>query len=411
MKYRRNIEKKFKEALSTSPAVLLTGARQTGKTTLVEEYAKSKGYHYITFDDLTFLSAATRDPQGFIAGIPKPVIIDEVQRVPAIFLPIKRDIDTNREPGRYIVTGSANPLLINRVGESLAGRLETLTLFPLSQGELEGRKEDFIETVFEGEPSSRFKNNSSKEELYDLITRGGYPVVQPLNDARREAWFHGYVNDILLKDVQNLANIEKLAELPNLLKMVALRAGHILNATDLSRMLGISAASVQRYLTLLETLYMISFCRPWRASVEKRYVKSPKAYLIDTGILSYLQGITTKRMLAEPLFTGHVLENFVWQELSKQATWSSIRIDIYHFRTATGVEVDIVLEDSMGRVVGIELKNSSTIKAEDFNGLEYMQEMLGKKFVRGIVLYTGSEIVPFGGSTMLAMPIASLWHY
>jgi predicted AAA+ superfamily ATPase len=409
MKIIRNIAKRLEEALSTSRAVLLTGARQTGKTTIVENYAKTKEYTYTTFDDLSSLSIAKKDPKGFIEGLRKPAIIDEVQRVPSIFLPIKRDVDINQEPGRYLLTGSANPLLINKVGESLAGRLETLVLFPLSQGELRGHKEDFIKAAYSSENIPARQEKLSKEELYQLMTVGGYPSVQNLPESRRLAWFKSYVNDILLRDAQDLANIERLSELPDLLKMVAFRAGHIVNAADLSRLLGISAATMHRYLTLLETLYMIHFCQPWRASAEKRLVKSPKAYLIDTGILTYLQGITVERMLAEPVFTGHVLENFVWAELSKQATWSDIQVGIYHFRTSTGTEVDIVLEDMMGRVVGIELKNSDTVLHHDFKGLEYLQEMLGDKFVRGVVLYTGNQHVPFG-KKLVALPYSCLWQ-
>ncbi len=409
MRFKRNIKSRFVEALTTSPAVLLTGARQTGKTTLVEEYAKDKAYTYITFDDLTALSGAQRDPKAFIEGLPKPVIIDEVQRVPSIFLPIKREIDTHRLPGRYILTGSANPLLINHVGESLAGRLETLVLWPLSQGELEDQKEDFIKTIFDIKKSFIISDGISREELYDRITIGGYPVVQDIPKSRRDAWFKSYINDILLKDIKDLANIERLGELPDLLKMLAFRSGHVLNVADLSRLLGLSAATAHRYIALLETLYLVFFCKPWRASREKRLVKSPKPYLVDSGILTYLQGISTERMLEEPSFTGHVLENFVWQELSKQATWSKISVEIYHFRTATGIEVDIVLEDSMGRIVGIEVKNSDTVGNRDFKGLEYLQKELGKQFIRGIILYTGRQYVPFGDK-LFALPISSLWQ-
>jgi uncharacterized protein len=409
MKFKRNIEPKLEEAFSTSPAVLLTGARQTGKTTLVEDYAKDKRYYYITFDDLSTMSAAQRDPKGFIEGLPKPVIIDEVQRVPSVFLPIKRDIDLHRLPGRYILTGSANPLLINKVGESLAGRLETLILFPLSQGELVGQKDDFISVVFSKQTLPLPTQIISKEELYRRITIGGYPVVQSLNEPRRQAWFRNYVNDILLKDVQTLAKIEALSELPTLLKMVAFRAGHMINETDFSRVLGLSAATVHRYLILLETFYMISFCKPWRANKEKRLVKTPRPYVIDTGIAAYLQELSVEKMLSEPVFTGHLLENFVWGELTKQLTWSAIQIGIYHFRTSRGVEVDIVLENAMGYVVGIEIKNSDTVRPSDFKGLEYLQELLGNKFIRGIILYTGNQYIPFG-SKMVALPFSVLWQ-
>ena len=323
--------------------------------------------------------------------------------------PIKKYIDSNRKPGIYILTGSANPLLINKVAESLVGRLETLTLYPLSQGELHDRKEDFITTAFNTEQLLLPENTISKEELYKRMIVGGYPLVQPLSASRGDAWFRGYVRDILIKDVQDLSNIEGLSELPNLLKLISYRAGHVLNVAELSRQFGLSAVTTHRYLALLEALFMVYFCKPWRASAEKRLVKSPKVYMIDSGMVSFLQGMTVERLLAEPLFTGHILENFVWQELTKQATWSNLYVDIYHFRTDTGVEVDIVLEDMMGRVVGIKLKNSDTVKGHDFKGLEYLQEKFGNKFVRGIIFYTGNDFVPFS-KKLNALPFSSLWR-
>jgi uncharacterized protein len=409
MRFRRNIEQRLEEALSTSPAVLLTGARQTGKTTLVEEYAAGKSYFYATFDDIISMGLAKRDPKGFIEALHKPAIIDEVQRVPEIFLVIKRDIDQHRIPGRYILTGSANPLLLSKVRESLAGRLETLSLFPLSQGELLHRKEDFIATLFSEKQLPLPRQVISKGELYERIIIGGYPPVQGLSESRRSAWFRNYATDILIKDVQAISKIESLTELPNLLKFIAYRAGHSVNKTDLADALKLSSVTVQRYLTLLETLYMINFCQPWRPSQEKRIIKTPRIYLIDTGILAYLQGLTVERLLAEPVFTGHIIENFVWGEITKQATWSMIEVKIYYFRTASGVEVDIILEDLMGQVVGIEIKNSSTVAPDDFKGLKHLQQLLGKKFVRGVVLYTGNHYVPVE-SKLAALPFSSLWQ-
>lgn len=409
VKFTRNIDSKLEEALSTSPAVLLTGARQTGKTTLVEEYAKGKSYFYTTFDDLLAMGLAKRDPKGFIEGLPKPAIIDEVQRIPEVFLAIKRDIDQNRIPGRYILTGSANPLLLKKIRESLAGRLETLTLFPLSQGELLNKKEDFISILFSKEQLPLPKHTISKAELYEKVIIGGYPPVQNLNESRRSAWFRNYVNDILIKDIQNISKIESFTELPNLLALIAHRAGHSVNKTDLANALKLSSVTIQRYLTLLEIFYMINFCQPWRPSMEKRIIKTPRIYLIDTGILAYLQGLTVERLLAEPIFTGHILENFAWGELTKQATWSNTQVKIYYFRTASGIEVDIILEDFMGQVVGIEIKNSDTVSPNDFKGLKHLQQLLGKKFIRGIVLYTGTQYVG-AESKLAALPFSSLWQ-
>lgn len=249
----------------------------------------------------------------------------------------------------------------------------------------------------------------TRQELYSAIVKGGYSVVQELPESRRIAWFGNYINDILLKDVQTLARIEGLTELPNLLKLVALRAGHIINRADLARLMGLSASSLQRYLTLMEALYLIQFCPAWRPNKEKRLIKSPRAYLIDTSVLTYLQGITAERMLEEPLFTGHILENFVWQELAKQATWSQLAVSLFHFRTTHGPEVDIVIEDVMGRIVGIEIKNSNTVREEDFKGLAYLESLAGKKFIRGIVMNNGAQYIPFG-QKMCALPFSCLWQ-
>lgn len=408
MHFKRFIRSNLVEALSTSPAVLITGARQTGKTTLVEEYARDKNYHYITFDDLDIISAAKRDLKGFVGGLPKPIIIDEVQRVPDIFFPIKRDIDLNRQPGRYILTGSTNPLYNAHIRESLAGRLETLELYPLSQGELIEQKEDFISKAFSDTILLAPKTSLSKEDLYKIIVKGGYPSVETLSEKRRNAWFNSYINNILQKDIRDLARIEAIEQLPNLFTLLAIRAAGLLNVAELSRTNGMSATTLHRYITLLQALYLIGYSQPWSSRLGMRLLKSPKLYLIDTGILSYLQEITVERLLKEPQFTGNLLENFVWSELTKQVSWSDMRVKIYHFRTAGGIEIDILLEDQMGRVVGVEVKNSETVQSHDFKGLNYLSNVLGSKFMRGIVLYTGKTAVPFG-KNLFAMPIASLW--
>lgn len=402
----RNITSKIEKALSRSPVVLLIGARQTGKTTLMKQIGKARNYNYITFDDIRFLSAAKSDPIGFIQAVQKPVILDEVQRVPEIFLAIKQDVDQNRIPGMYALTGSANPLLIPKIGDSLAGRMEIFSLFPLSQGEILGQKDQFIDNAFNNQLPLPFEV-VSKENLYQKITIGGYPSVQVFDYEGRESWFNSYITTILQRDVKDISQISGISQLPMLLSLLATRAGSILNVSELSRTAGISASTLNRYLILLQMLFLINFQSSWSSNLGKRLVKSPKIYLIDSGLLSFLLGINLQD-ISDLRFAGSLLENFVQSELLKQSTWNNTRVKSFYFRTNSGIEVDIVLEDFSGNLVCIEIKNSSTVNSTDFKGLKYIQELTGSKFLKGIVLYTGSELVPFGPK-LIALPINSLW--
>lgn len=406
--FKRTIKPIIEDALNRSPIVLITGARQTGKTTLAKEIGAQKNYHYVTFDDIRYLAAAQSDPTGFIAGLPKPVILDEVQRVPDIFLAIKKDVDENRKPGRYLLTGSANPLMIPRLGDAFVGRMEIFTLYPLSQGELLGRRECFIDNVFKQEPISS-RAPVIRKDLLEKIVVGGYPLMQNISEHARESWINSYITTLLQRDVQDLAQISGLTEFPNLLRILATRTSNLLNVAELSRSSGIATSTLHRYITLLEALFIISFIQPWHANLGKRLVKSPKTSFIDTGILTFLLGATTERLLADSMLVGNILENFVATELRKQATWSQERVNLYHFRTQTGIEVDMILENSAGKLIALEVKASETVGANDFKGLKYLQEEAQDKFIQGIVLYTGDATIPFG-KNLFALPISSLWE-
>lgn len=404
---RRNVQTLIEKALVRSPVVLITGARQTGKTTLAQQIAQNHQFSYVTFDDIRFLSAAQRDPIGFIAGLTKPVILDEVQRVPEIFLSIKQDVDANRKPGMYILTGSANPLLLPRLGDSLAGRMEIFNLFPLSQGELLGIQENFIDTLF----NKQLPHVTKKFSLSDFYTHldiGGFPLVQNLDEQARESWFNGYVTTLLQRDVKDIAQISGLAELPNLLHILALRTSNLLNAAELSRVSGIPSTTLHRYLVLLQALFLVQLELPWSSNRGKRLVRSPKINLIDTGLISFLTGTSVTQNRLENRMLGPIVENFVVNELYKQATWNTTRVRIFHYRTNTGIEVDIILENRAGDIVALEVKNSSTVTAQDFKGLSYLANLMGEKFLHGIVLYTGSASVPFG-TNLHALPISALW--
>ena len=407
--FKRNLFSRLLESMSTSFVVLLTGARQTGKTTLMERIVKEKGYTYSTFDDLRTLAAAKEDPIGFISDLKKPTILDEVQRVPEVFLPIKQDIDKHKKAGRYILTGSANPLLVPHLSDSLAGRMEILNLWPLSQGEFRGIKEKFIDRVF----SDSFDNfpceSLDKQALIKTLIHGGYPAIHSLDsETKINSWCSSYLTTILQKDVQDLAKIEGLAHLPNLMSLLASRVSGLLNVAEISRTSGIPTTTLHRYLQLLQTLFLVILEPAWSANLSKRLSRSPKTYLIDTGLLAYLIGANQNRLTADTKLNGGFLENFVVGELNKQATWCDLRVRIFHYRTVQGnFEVDIVLEDASGHIVGIEVKSSETIHAGDFKGLKHLQEAVGNKFVRGLLLYPGPRL-PFG-KNLYALPISSLW--
>jgi predicted AAA+ superfamily ATPase len=412
-RFSRHITDKLLEALSDTPVVSLIGARQTGKSTLVQSLAQ-KHYpaQYLTLDNFGILSAARRDPVGFLEGISGPVIIDEAQRAPDLLLAIKAEVDRNRQPGRFLLTGSTHILSLPRLSDALTGRMEILTLWPLSQGEIEGRKEGFIDFLF-GKETPYLKNNhaNGKNDLIKRMLAGGYPeVLSRPKIERRRAWFESYLSSILQRDVRDLANITGLTDLPRLLHVLASRAGGLINYADLARDSGLNQVTLKRYFTLLEGIFIARTIQPWFTNRIKRLVKAPKLYLCDTGLLAYLLDLTEERLKRDPHLQGALLENFVAQELMKQRTWSRTRPEIYHFRDYVGNEVDFVLE-APGRkmLVGIEVKSSATVGPNDFKGLKVLSETLGEQFHRGIVLYTGQSIVPFG-KNLHAIPMSALWN-
>jgi predicted AAA+ superfamily ATPase len=410
--YRRNIADQFGEALADSPVVLLNGARQTGKSTLVRSgmIAGFSG-RYLTLDDAGVLAAAGTDPVGFLAGLGRPVVLDEVQRVPGLFLAIKAEVDRDRRPGSYLLTGSANVLLLPRLSESLVGRMEVHTLWPLSQGEVEGVREGFVDAAFSGGVPPVSLEVEDPLRTFERVLRGGFPeVVGRESPARRRAWFDSYVTTILQRDVRDLANIERLAQMPRLLSLLAARAAALLNYSELSRSTAMPQSTLKRYMALLETTFLVDTLPAWSGNLGKRLVKSPKLILCDTGLAAHLQGVEVRRLSAEPGLAGPLLENFVAMELKKQVTWSEVRPDIFHFRTQSGQEVDLVLEDAAGRLVAIEVKGAATVGARDFRSLRALAEATGDRFVRGIVLYTGRETVPFG-ERLFALPVSSLWRW
>ncbi len=408
--FHRALRSSLRAALADTPAIFLHGARQTGKTTLARNLVEA-GYPatYLSLDKTRILEAARADPEGFVSRLATPVILDEVQLEPALFRALKVEIDRDRRPGRFLLTGSAHLLILPQLAEALAGRMEILTLWPLSQTEIEGRRLDAIDLLWSGVPLPA-GDLEGCDDLMTRLVRGGYPeVVQRATSTRRRAWFDAYLTTLLQRDVRDLANIEGLIALPGLLRLLAARAMALRNTTELSRSSGLALTTLRRYLGLLEGIFLTQRLPAWSTNLSKREVRSPKTAIIDSGLHCHLLGLDAKRLAEDRKLLGSVLENFVVQELTRLISWSEVQPRLFHYRTHAGQEIDVILEDASGDVVGVEVKARTTVRRRDFRTLRTLAEGLGNRFRRGVVLYTGSTALPFG-ERLHALPVSWLWR-
>lgn len=409
--YRRNITDSVIEALTDTPVILVNGARQTGKSTLCEKIVEEGAFQgkLVTMDDPATLLAAQKDPLGFLEDLGKHVIIDEVQRTPELFLPMKKLVDEDRKGRRIILTGSANVMMLPKVWDSLAGRIEIHNLWPLSQDEIDGKRSNFLNTLVNTDQ----KFAASKVTWKDIAARmrvGGYPEsIARSSSSRRNKWFADYLTAILQKDIRELANIEGLTEIPNILKLIATRVGSTINMSDISRLSGVKNTTLKRYVTLLEHIFLIVHVPAWTKNAEGEFVKSSKVYLNDTGLLNHLIGQEDDSFLEQRSNAGAYLENFIVMEILKQLSWSELYLKPYHFSIQRGSEVDLVLEDRAGGLFGIEIKSAASLQDSDFNGLRKLSTLAGKKFKRGIVLYTGEQYLGGFGDNLQAVPISAVW--
>lgn len=405
----RHIAPLLDDALADTPVVLLNGARQTGKSTLADSFSAG-GRRYLTLDDHAVLSAAKGDPAGFIAGLDGPVTLDEVQRAPELFLAIKAAVDRNRQPGAFLLTGSANVLLLPGIADSLAGRMEVLSLWPLSSAEMAGQPSfNLADWLFDGPMNALAISPCEREELIGKLVAGGFPeAVGRSSPRRRDAWFDSYLQAIMQRDVRDLANLEQITEVPHLLQLLAVRSATLLNFAEISRSSTLPQTTLKRYFSLLETLFLVYRLQAWERNPGKRLVKSPKVFLPDSGIQAYLTGTSADRLAAEAGLPGGLVETFVLSELLKHLAFSERRLTLWHYRTQTNIEVDFLLEDRLGKLTGIEVKASATVDGKDFKGLRHLKETEPQAFQRGIVLYSGREVVPFDAD-LFAVPLSMWW--
>ena len=405
--YSRYAEGPLVEALSDSPAVLLHGPRQCGKTTLARLVGDSMGYGYISFDDDVARNAANADPAGFVARLPEHAILDEVQRVPSLFTALKQEIDRRRAPGRFLLTGSSQVLLVPALADSLAGRMEILRLHPLSQGELFGGIPNFLDDLFRGE----FKTSTSQrlaDEMAERIACGGYPEALARPTSRRRAnWYRNFIDTQLQRDVRDMARISTLDALPRLLTAAALQTAQLYNLSNMASLFQLSRPTIGDYVTLLERLFLVDRLPPWHANQLRRLVKTPKLHIGDTGLACALIGVDPRDLAQNRELLGQYLESFVFQELRRQSICQETPLEFFHYRDRDQVEVDIVIERGAREVAGVEVKAAATVTQSDFRGLRKLKKAAGDRFVAGVVVYDGEVGAGFGDG-MFAVPIRCL---
>ena len=404
----RYVQSKIAIALQDSRVVLLAGPRQAGKTTLARQYA-SPERPYLTLDDPATLAAARSDPAGFVRGL-KQAVIDEVQRAPDLLLAIKESVDKDPTPGRFLLTGSTNLMAMPRVADSLAGRLEVITLLPFAQAELVGTPGDLLDRLFDSAGLPGVVSPLVGDDLMGCVLQGGYPeALRRTSASRRQAWLQDYVALILDRDVRDIANIDQLDRMPRLLDVLAAHAGQLVNHSSYGAALGLTTPTAQKYVGILERLFLLRQVPPWSSNAVSRLTKTPKLHFLDTGLLAALRDTTASQLQKDRTGYGPLLENFVVSEVLKLITWSDKRIRASHFRTKEQDEVDLVLEDRRGRVIGIEVKASATVRPQDLRGLRQLQAAVGNKFVHGLVLHDHDRITPFD-EKLHAAPVSMLWQ-
>ena len=402
----RHLAPTVRGSLQDTPAVLVNGPRQCGKTTLVQQFTGELAY--FTLDDPNLLAAVQQDPLGFARQLDR-AIIDEVQRAPQLLLALKLVIDQDRRPGRFLLTGSANLMALPQIADSLAGRMAVHTLLPLSQSELQGRPNDFLlRAQAQDWPLSHPAWATPLGDSVAHVLAGGFPEMRQRPTAtRRQAWAKAYIQTLVERDVRDVAQIDQLHQLPQLLAVAAAHSGQLLNAAQTGGQLGLNGKTVDKYLGILEKLFLVQRLPAWSRNELSRLIKTPKLHFLDAGLQAALTRLVPELVFTQRARWGATLETWVHAELRKALSLDADGWHLCHFRDKDQVEVDFVLESPIRQLMGIEVKASATVSASDFKGLKKLQSLAGDAFITGLVLYDGHQALAFGDG-LWAVPLAAL---
>jgi hypothetical protein len=396
-------------AMEEARVVAVLGPRQAGKSTLARMLAASRlPADYLTLDDEPTRSLAAGDPQGFVAGLGRRTVLDEIQRAPDLLLAIKSRVDRDGTPGQFLLTGSVNLRRIPTVADALPGRVDYLTLWPFTQGEVGGRPEDFLARLFSGDIPRIANAPVGRHEYSEVLLSGGFPEPRARGGPARRRFFDSYVTSIVERDVASASRVHDPTAVGTLLRLLAARSGSLARYDALARETGIDGKTAKAYLDVLERLFLIRIRQPWHVNLGQRQVKAPKLYLADPGLLAALVGADERRVREDDGFAGALFETFVATELERQASWSSEPVSFWHYREGER-EVDVIVERPSGEIVGVEVKASATVRAHDFRGLTHLRERVGRRLLSGVVLYAGERTLPFG-ERLWALPLQGLWR-
>lgn len=406
----RSLEPSLITAMSDTPVVCLLGPRQCGKSTLAANLDPKRAY--FSFDDQNLLNAAKSDPEGFVAQLPEWVTIDEVQRVPELLLAIKRNVDSNRKAGRYLLTGSANLLQMPRLADSLAGRMECIYLHPFTESEKEKSPGMFLKEWLGGSLETQLSTSTAPapSSLPKRLTTGGYPEPNRRAPTRARVWHRQYIRSIIERDIHDVAQVKEGQDVARVLELLAYRTAKLLNVSRVASDLKLDRDTVERYLTILEKVFLVRRIPAWHRNSAKRLIRTPKIYLRDSGLISTLNDLKSEDWNTRKDEFGHVLESFVGQELIAQAGWTDPDLLFLHYRDKDQVEVDFVIVKGK-KVWGVEVKAAATVSASDGKGLRRLAAQSGRDFQEGIVLYDGNSVLQISNHPKIyAVPLTRLWE-
>ncbi len=405
----RHAEARIRAALADTRIVAIVGPRQSGKTTLARRIAEDGGRPFVTLDDDQFRRFAEDDPVGFMRR-QRSLVIDEIQRAPGLVLELKKAVDEDPQPGRFLITGSVDLFKGSISPDSLAGRVETVELLPFSQAEIAGAGPPrFLDRAFAGDFPAVAATGPT-DGLTGRVLSGGYPpALSRPSPARRAAWLRAYARSLADRDVSDIAAVDKRDELSRLIDHAAVSAGRLLNMSSLGSHLGVDSKTVDRWLVLLEHMFLVRRIRAWHRSGLKRLVRTPKLQFLDSGLLAALRRVGEAGIAKDRQALGPLLECFVHAEIAKAAALSDEPTAVSHYRDKDKVEVDLVLERPPGAVVGIEVKAGATARPEQFRGLQRLRQAAGKHFACGILLHDGDRVLRTAPG-LFAMPFGMLWE-